>query len=268
MNQLQIWQMAVDFGLVTSILVFAFRWMKTSKAQAMIPKSLELEATLRSLITEADAAGRHLNEQLLRREQNLQRFLGDIEEAGQRLSRSIEQSEERSREISIATENCRELINEFKTTYRGEKEELRTHGHAARKAGEAQQRTARTEKPAPALDEHDEPLDAAPKTKPQPEPQQQPKPAQKRAPEQSATRSTAEIQRVYAAAEILLKQGKKLEQVIAQTRLPEDEVRMLSQMIEVERDEERRKAEEANKTKTTDPRLGALGSIKRQTTTL
>lgn len=268
MNQLQIWQMAVDFGLVTSILVFAFRWMKTSKAQAMIPRTLELEATLRSLITEADAAGRHLNEQLLRREQNLQRFLGDIEEAGQRLSRAIEQSEDRSREISVAIENCQELISEFKTTYRSEKAEIRTQNPASRNQPEVPQRATRTERTPRDLDVREELEVSPPQAKAQVSTPAETPSTPKRAPQQPAQRSTAEIQRVYAAAEILLKQGKKLEQVIAQTRLPEDEVRMLSQMIEVERDEERRKAEEANKTKSADPRLGALGSIRRQTTTL
>jgi hypothetical protein len=73
---------------------------------------------------------------------------------------------------------------------------------------------------------------------------------------------------VYAAAEILLKQGKKLEQVVAQTRLPAEEVQMLSQMIEVERDEQERQARESRQMKEGDPRLGALGSIRRQTTTL
>lgn len=253
--------MAVDLGLVTSILIFAFRWMKTSRAQAMIPKTLELEATLRALISEADAAGRHLNEQLLRREQNLQRFLGDIEESGQRLSRSIEQGDERSKEIALAIENCRELISELKATYRTERDELRTQKSDARNVGDAPRRNPQAERqtatPAPRED-----------VVVREEPQVQPKPAPRRAPEQQAPRSTADIQRVYAAAEILLKQGKKLEQVIAQTRLPEDEVRMLSQMIEVERDEEMRKAKEAEQTKNSDPRLGALGSIRRQTTTL
>lgn len=86
--------------------------------------------------------------------------------------------------------------------------------------------------------------------------------------QEPAPRSTSELQRVYAAAEVLLKQGQKLEQVVAQTRLPEEEVRMLSQMIEVERDEEERKARASSATIAGDPRLGALGSIRRQTTSL
>ncbi len=306
MNQIHMWQMGVDLCLVTSILVFAFRWMKTSRAQAMLPKTLELESTLRSLITEADAAGRHLNEQLLRREQNLQRYLGDVEEAEARLSRSIALSEERSKEIQLGIENCRELIAELKESYLLEKEEFRRGSHSAR-ATEEESRPTRT--PAAASDTAprtrssqareaapsllaDEPARPASASRASRQPAATPSEARAASPartavqiekeivtsagqqkqkapyQEPAPRSTSELQRVYAAAEVLLKQGQKLEQVVAQTRLPEEEVRMLSQMIEVERDEEERKARASSATIAGDPRLGALGSIRRQTTSL
>ncbi len=283
MNQIHMWQMGVDLCLVTSILVFAFRWMKTSRAQAMLPKTLELEATLRSLITEADAAGRHLNEQLLRREQNLQRYLGDVEEAEARLSRSIALGDERSKEIQIGIDNCRELIAELKESYLIQKEDFRQGAksiHASEQDIRMRQSAAASvEKQLERHVERPAEKQVARQVEMQPQKQierqiekeivpaaGQAKP--KSGYQEAAPRSTSELQRVYAAAELLLKQGQQLEQVIAQTRLPEEEVRMLSQMIEIERDEEERKARESSAPLAGDPRLGALGSIRRQTTTL
>jgi hypothetical protein len=76
------------------------------------------------------------------------------------------------------------------------------------------------------------------------------------------------MQKIYAAAEALLKQGRQLEQVSAQTRLPVEEVRMLSQMIEIEREEEQSKKTKGTSVPVEDSRLGVLGSIRRQTTTI
>ena len=76
-----------------------------------------------------------------------------------------------------------------------------------------------------------------------------------------------ELQRIYATAEDMIKQGQEIEQVCAQTKLPVEEVRLLSQMVEVERDEQARQ-KKSQVPVGVDPRLGALGAIRRQTTTV
>lgn len=310
-NQIIIWRLAVDLSLVTAILVMAFRWMKASRAHAMLPQTLELEASLRSLISDADAAGRHLNEQLLRREQNLQKLLADIAEAEGRLNRSINGGEERSKEIQIALENARELIAELRESFKEEQDalrrqqhELRTHQRLREDSGakaEPPKQTSRMrlEEPEPPSFEdlgyqrvrsrpssgsdYDRGVSPQPETvfeeqrrgRPavssqenirQPEPRESArKPGMYQA---DAATEQRNMQKVYAAAEVLLKQGRKLEQVSAQTRLPVEEVRMLSQMIEIERDEEQRKSTTAASPPVADSRLGVLGNIRRQTTTI
>jgi hypothetical protein len=86
-----------------------------------------------------------------------------------------------------------------------------------------------------------------------------------------------ELQQVYAAAETMLKQGKRLEQVSAQTRLPVEEVRLLSQMVEIERNEEGQRTSgqasalgerPSGQAQQVDERLGALAGIKRHNATL
>ncbi len=310
-NQIIIWRLAVDLSLVTAILVMAFRWMKASRAHAMLPRTLELEASLRSLISDADAAGRHLNEQLLRREQNLQKLLADIAEAEGRLNRSINGGEERSKEIQIALENARELIAELKESFKEEQEglrrqqhELRTHQRSLKDQGvkaESLKQTSRMrlEEPEPpsfeevgyqrlrsrpsspsdydgamshqadrAGEEQRRPRPAVSSQEKvvQPEPRE---PARKPGMYQAdAATEQRNMQKIYAAAEVLLKQGRQLEQVSAQTRLPVEEVRMLSQMIEIERDEEQRKSTAGASAPVADSRLGVLGNIRRQTTTI
>jgi hypothetical protein len=104
---------------------------------------------------------------------------------------------------------------------------------------------------------------------PQPEPRRPEVRSQKQVTQEKSgeARGMQELQRIYATAEDMIKQGQELEQVCAQTKLPAEEVRLLSEMIEVERDEEERK-KRSRIPAGADPRLGALGAIRRQTTTV
>jgi chemotaxis protein histidine kinase CheA len=332
MNQIHMWQMGVDVCLVLAILVMTFRWMKGSQAQALLPRTMELESSLRSLIHEADAAGRHLNEQLLRREQNLQKFIGDIDEAEQRLSRAIASSEERSNDLASGSEKAQSILKEITTVLADLRRELKEP--APRKAPAREEAPARpvaraaepqapdfddiapeyaenppasrqqarnqqpeapqrrqAEMPAPArasqqprrddrIELEAQQAQARPTRAPQQQPMQRQAVAEDRAqraepqprrqaayePERASQR---ELQQVYATAEELLKQGKKLEQVSAQARIPVEEVRLLSQMIEIEREEAgRASTKRPAQAPPADPRLGALGAIRRQTTSL
>jgi hypothetical protein len=73
---------------------------------------------------------------------------------------------------------------------------------------------------------------------------------------------------VYQAAEAMIKQGQKIEQVAAQTKIPLEGVRLLAEMIEIEREEDTRQRESSVKLPAADSRLGALGAIRRQTSVL
>jgi|GEM_PF-1589041 len=317
-NQILIWRLAVDLSLVTAILVMAFRWMKASRAQAMLPRTLELEASLRSLISDADAAGSHLNEQLLRREQNLQKLLVDVTEAEGRLSRSISSAEDRSKEIQLALDNARELIAELRESFKEEQDALRRHQRERRshhqsaaeqrpvspqyapasppmRAPEARRQqfedteyfrapraeeiapSARGEKGSRALQyeiersstRRDDELQRAPVPAPTSQAPLREAPRKGASYEANEPAGKTNMQKIYAAAEVLLKQGRQLEQVSAQTRLPVEEVRMLSQMIEIEREEQQlKKSRGATTPPAADSRLGVLGNIRRQTTSI
>ncbi len=338
--------------------------MRGDRAQAMLPKTLELEASLRSLVQDADGAGRHLNDQLMKREQSLQRLLAEIEAADQKLSRTISLGEERQHQIEQESNKAASVIDEVERTLRELKAELSAQAASpdreiyretssaqhrsseARVASsqdryaqqretqrEAQQETHREQRshrdshePPPPAFEHisssrygDE--YAHQEMRPQQSRQIQtrqiesrmsdprdgdPRPQsrsyqEERAPNAPSSRALLaeersavpaksprahiyqdnmehkELQQVYAAAETMLKEGKRLEQVSAQTRLPVEEIRLLSQMVEIERNEEVQRTSARDAAPVTRPaapaqqvdeRLGALAGIKRHNATL
>jgi hypothetical protein len=82
----------------------------------------------------------------------------------------------------------------------------------------------------------------------------------------SSSMHSQQLEDLYMAAEDLLKTGKDLEFVAARTKLPMEEIRMLSQLIIREQLEENGRIAE----KPEDSRLGVLGGggIKRQVQTL
>jgi len=79
------------------------------------------------------------------------------------------------------------------------------------------------------------------------------------------TAEAGELQKVYAAAEQMLRDGMEFDRVAAQTKLPVEGVKMLSQMIEVDRTNDSASENSSATTRSGDPRLGALGATRRQT---
>jgi hypothetical protein len=273
-TQVVVWRLAVDIALVTAILVMTFRWMRTSRAQALLPKTLELEASLRALIAEADGAGRHLNDQLLRREQNLEKLLQEVSQAEAQLRRSIESGEDRSKELARAVQSARELnlTASPSSAPAGRAADIRPASRAAE--------LSRADDTEPAWGEEDF-VPPAPRTAPPAAPRTSRNapvhpvaaPEQKIFSEDNfqvdppAAAARNPLHTAYTNAEQLLKQGSQIEQVSAQTKLSADQVRLLAQMIEVERVEEQRPKGRFMGTERSDSRLGVLGTIRKQTST-
>lgn len=288
-NQLSLWQLAVDLGLITAVFTIAFRSIKASRAQALLPQTLELEAALKSLITDAELAGKHLNDQLLRRESAIQKYLTELEESERRITRSVMEGEEVGKRIESVSATAQARLNEL----------LAARGPSAQRTRQA---------PAPETAAEDTAsADSTPAQAPQRAAQElraQPRPAPERAAQQASRRPQApqraasaeasarevsraatpapaarsasayakaaspegsEVQKVYAAAEKMLREGVELERVAARTKLPLDGVKMLSQMIEVERVSDEDSSQDSSSVMLGDPRLGALGVTRRQT---
>ena len=293
LNQLSLWQMMVDLGLITAILVMALRWMKGSRAQALLPQTLELEASLRNLIDEAEASGRQLNDQLLRRESNIQRYLTELEESERRITRSVIEGEEVSKRLEVAASTAQrnaaqrnaaqqERGDSYKTrAYAVELEDAEApalQAPAPQAARAPQARATRSAAEAPAATTQQAPRRSAPLQSSASVQHSSYSNAPKiisrppsaagnttQAYQKAAQPSSSELQQIYALAEQMLKQGAEFEQVAQRTKLPLDGVKMLSQMIEIERDEESTQELQAGQVIAGDPRLGALGTTRRQT---
>ncbi len=297
LNQLSLWQMMVDLGLITAILVMALRWMKGSRAQALLPQTLELEASLRNLIDEAEASGRQLNDQLLRRESNIQKYLTELEESERRITRSVIEGEEVSKRLEVAASAAQRNATQRNAAQsnatqsntaqqeRGDSYKARAYAvelddaeAPAPQARTPQARATRSAAEAPAASAQQAPRRSAPVQSSASVQHSSYSNAPKiisrppsaagnttQAYKKAAQPSSSELQQVYALAEQMLKQGVEFEQVAQRTKLPLDGVKMLSQMIEIERDEESTQELQAGQVIAGDPRLGALGTTRRQT---
>lgn len=254
-NQLSMWQMVVDLCLVTSILIFALRFARQKGVPASVGKTIELEASLRKLISEAEVAGRHLNEQLLRREQNIHKYLGDIERHEKELSLSIVEAEGLTKDLSAVCERAQRVVKEFPTEgpskSPGSTETSSfIPGPKAEEIGKVREEVAfSTKSKSPRasewLDEGDITVAAD---------------APSRSPVQM-------LQELYGRAETMLKNGQDLERVSQATKLPVEGIKRLAEMIEIERAEEDRQQNLSKQAIPKDPRLGALGMARRQSTT-
>jgi len=271
MNQIQIWQLVVDFGLVASVLVMTVRAFKSSQIPTILPQTRELEVSLRALIGDAERAGQHLNDQLLHRERAIQANLTSIQDTEARLTKMLSEAESLHQKLQVTRAETIRVVQDLKNGLeQGIQTEQRRSEPVAPPPREAKQapieQTRVTEDiSSPAFvhatyGENVSParqrvLAAAERE-------------QKLANEATETSMGRDLKAVYATAETMIKQGAAIEQVARQTKIPVEGVRLLAEMIEIEREEDSRKQDPMAKVATSDSRLGALGGIRRQTTVL
>ena len=300
MNQMQMWQLLVDIGLITSVLTMTVRAFKSSRLPSMLPKTRELEASLRSLIGDAETAGLNLNDQLLRREQNIQRALSEIQQSEARIAKAIAEAEALQGKLQQTRVETVKVIQDLKNGFeRGVQAERSRLEEQSAGLNSVHSQTAMTHQqvaPSPAYQAQptyqsapaQQPVPAYQAAVPQPAPQAPTfveqtyarTPLQRNVEVTNASASTqathraastqqspAELQKVYKSAEVMLKEGQSLESVATQMKLPVDGVRLLAQMIEIEREEDTRK-QDNDVFAGQDSRLGALAAIRRQTSVL
>lgn len=269
MNQLSMWQMIVDLGLVSSILFMAFRSAKSTRVQALIPQIAELETRVMKLIGEAEAAAKGVHDQLLRREQNLTKSLTELTERQKEISSSVIEGESLTKELSLLCESARRETQELSRTIA---DAGRRQAEADRAYERAQRESEKTRAAA---------IDAERNFK------EERVPFTTRAPSRRASEwledgeeeraienspqperpSLNRLNELYQAAEEMLKNGRKPKEVSDRTRIPVEGVERLAQMIEIEREEREQKRRTGVMTAGGDSRLGVLGVSRRITPT-
>lgn len=290
MNQIQLWQLLVDIGLITSVLTLTTRAFKASRLPGMLPKTRELESSLRALIGEAEAAGLALNDQLLRREQNIQKALLEIQQSEGRIAQALADAESLQSKLQVTRNETVRVIQDLKVGFeRGvQTERARAEERQTAVVSPPQQPAQSAPLPPPPSAQYIEERAAAERRADFVEQTYPRTPLQRSVevstasqnladsggtgPAVSAALSTpssaADLKRVYQSAEILIKEGNAVESVASRMKLPVEGVKLLAQMIEIEREEDSRKQDQSGKFATSDSRLGALGSIRRQTSIL
>lgn len=289
MDDFQVWKLTVDALLVGALLLLCYRFARTS-AQGPSANAAVLEASLRALVREADAASNSFQAELTKRQKNLEQLLFDLESVETRVNRAVQSGEELKTSIELEVRKQREIQRPLAVP---PKEEL-----APAAGSVTSQPTIRRGAPPepPSFDQLTVPTRKRPGTPleakivkniyGQPVAQHSTqarthkhslkhtleKEVSNTSTPQVTTKSSdqevtaADVQRVYDTAEALLKTGTDLQQVATKTKLPLNEIRMLARLLEQEQQLEA-DSPPAN-VAAADQRLGVLSPIRRETETL
>lgn len=287
MEHLALWRLCTDILLLLSLGFLCFQFARSPRINSQLRVVRELEAALRVLVREADGAGRSLNDQLLRRQQSIEKAIIDADLAEQRIQRSVARVEDIERQAASTR-----VSNEENTLAKSAREEFvppqakpaRTQTRA-RLSDEIEIEQSETNKEVEPrwgkVNIYGEPIGGEatqakdielPKNRSKtPYGMKRATPAARPQAEPSALQSTKQsIDDVYAAAEELLRAGNGLATVASHTNLPIEEIRALSQMIIGERAVAQAKTASPVPAKVddNDPRLGVMATMKRQTITV
>lgn len=96
------WSLGTDVALMSSILFFVYRVLRNPTNPRGLRQLGELEGTIRSLIREAEGAGKALNDQLIRRQEALEKLLFDLEACEKRIHRVQSRAEETRGGVDVA----------------------------------------------------------------------------------------------------------------------------------------------------------------------
>ena len=275
MSHLELWTLLSDILLFFALGYLCFQFVRSPKLNAASRQMRKLEGALRSLIKDADSAGRTLNDQLMRRQQALERLLIDAQLVEQRIEEGVRRPAQSAaepapvstpRQSSSAAKRPAEPESFVRppapevTVTEPEQEPARSFGRVniygepieepapatakAEAPGRAMRRAMQTYSPLAAKIEKQFEANPAPAAK-------------------------AAIEDIYAQAEEMLRAGNDLAVVAGRTKLPIQEVRALSQML-IGEEAVRGKSASASKAEIqdADPRLGVMATMKRQTITL
>lgn len=100
MLNLALIKLLVDSALVMSLLFLSYRFMRSSRGTTGSTEVRQLERALRTLVSEAEEAGRTLDGQLQRRKGELEQALFDIDLAENKLQRAVSYAKSTAGEIA------------------------------------------------------------------------------------------------------------------------------------------------------------------------
>jgi len=108
--QLELLKVGTDVLLFLGLVWLGVRFLRSPNTAATRRHIADLEESLKELMREADRAGQSLNEQLVRRQQNLEKLLYDLEAAEQGTSRTLSTVADAQAQLSAQFERARRGI--------------------------------------------------------------------------------------------------------------------------------------------------------------
>ena len=274
-------KLIVDLGILISVAYLCVKVVRGAH-DVKLTQLADLDTSLRTLMQQAERASSTLGEELLKRQRDIERVLLEIEETERKVSHAVRSAEDIKKSI--------ENTSNYNSSSLQSKASVDSSSHSPRAAS--------SETLSDSIEVYSEEEDHAPESfeplfakapeppsfetrpgiyaakKPTVRPssresagQQDSRPLShsiEREVSPSSSTAPLDIQGIYDSAEEALRAGRDLGSVAIKTKLPIEEVRMLSEMIVRERLDERAATPDAKK----DPRLGVLAGMRREVTTL
>ncbi len=103
--------LGADVALMGSILLFVHRVLRNRTNPRGLRQLGELEGTIRSLIREAEGAGKSLNDQLIRRQESLEKLLFDLESCEKRIHRVQSRAEETRGGVDVSMAKVQKALD-------------------------------------------------------------------------------------------------------------------------------------------------------------
>lgn len=292
MAEFMVWKLVIDLGFLGAVVFFCLKFAKLSTL-SQVESVMELEGSLRRLMQEAQASGAQLSEVLVKRQGAIEKLMLDMQAIEQRIKRLATAAELQSSAVKPEVEQVKPMavIPEMTQVTAPAKmpEETRAASQFSNANKAVEVIVNEVERPA-IIPENQakgkaqnkqynifgEEIVSTPAAPARPlvhkvEKEVVVQELSSQTPKQryeSQENPANEIQRIYSAAEELLKAGKEVEYVAFRTKLPVADVQMLATMLEREQSVPDLPPEPLVEATTADPRLGVLGSIKRQVQTL
>lgn len=113
MNDLQLIKLAIDSGLLLSLLFFAFRFLRSQAPAVSIQELSSINGALKSAVKEADDATRGLHEQLRQKKDALDKLLFELQGSESRVSRAVSSSEECKHDLETLLKRAQAVSQEI-----------------------------------------------------------------------------------------------------------------------------------------------------------
>lgn len=303
MEVVEICTFVTDILLVLSLVYFGYLQFRAPNSSAHSERAVELENSIRALISHAEEAGTELNKELKKRQRNLEQILFDLETQDQKIHRNSNLVDEQIQALQAALKDTRQQSVEIAQTLREPNRSTKSMAKRKvvkstktktrpRRVAKIQQETEileaksielsseaiidessadeekliQSQKRGAELNVFGEPVET---TKAQNLTRQIEVEVRQRQPRQvTQDESREQIRRIYEQAKDLFRTGSDMATVAAKTRLPKAALEKIQDIVIEEMPEMEALASTPPEKSARDDRLGVLSGMKRSTQTL